>query len=42
MYNISGLLINKELIQGQIDVSDLPKGIYIIVVDNIHCKFLKK
>ena len=42
LYNISGLLINKELIQGQIDVSDLPTGMYIIVVDNQHCKFLKK
>ena len=42
MYNISGLLINKELIQGQIDVSDLPTGMYIIVVDHQHCKFLKK
>ena len=42
MYNISGLLINKELIQGQIDVSDLPTGMYIIVVDHQRCKFLKK
>lgn len=42
MYNINGLLINKKLIQGQIDVSDLPTGMYIIVVDYQHCKFLKK
>lgn len=42
MYNINGLLINKELIQSQIDVSDLPTGMYIIVVDHQHCNFLKK
>ena len=35
-------LINKELVKRSVDVSDLPAGIYIIVVDNQHCKFLKK
>ena len=42
MYDINGLLINKELIYGQIDVSDLPTGMYFIVVDNQRCKFLKQ
>ena len=42
MYNISGLLIHKKLVQGSVDVSDLPAGMYIIVVDHQHCKFLKK
>ena len=42
MYNISGLLIHKKLVQGSVDVSDLPAGMYMIVVDHQHCKFLKK
>ena len=42
LYNINGLLIKRELVNGYIDVSDLSKGVYFISVNQHHFKFLKK
>lgn len=42
LYNINGLLIKKELVNGFMDISDLSKGVYFIDVNNYHFKFLKK
>ena len=42
IFNINGVFINKEIVNGFIDISDLAPGLYIIKVNNYHSKFIKK
>ena len=42
LYSINGVFIKKELVDGYIDVSDLPIGVYFITVNQYHIKFLRQ
>jgi len=42
LYSITGSFINKQLINGYIDVSDLPIGVYFLSVNQYPIKFLKQ
>ena len=42
LYSINGVFIKKELVNGYIDVSDLPIGVYFITVNQYHIKFLRQ
>lgn len=42
IFSLSGVLIEKKCLDGSVDISDLPTGVYIICVNSEYFKFLKQ